>query len=834
MSPPRWKLILVILSLVLGGGNLVDGENFALVRTGFSQEVQKGPENKLDCYGDPLPPGAIARVGTIRFRHHDMIRSLSYSSNSKLLASGSMDGTARIWEAATGKLIRQLGAPLAPSPEPPEMNCVAFSSDGKTIATGGWSGVVRFWDVETGKEIVRLRKDLHSGIQTLRWCSDKGIAAAGGGRYGIHVWGEQVLNTKGEGQTLTISGDATRIAFARDQDDIVVWDLTNNKPVVTIERDPDKDDKHRPPGLALSADGKTLAALRWRGIVLYDAATGKEIRRLANGAYCVAFSPDGKSLAGGYPDITLWEVATGKELRTFSVPDGSVRWLVFAPDGKSLAWSSGNRVLHRLDLSTGKESPLFEAPPSAPSTFFTPDGRGLITLWGVTRRAYWSLPAAKKEKEVLHRALGRLEKAALSLDGERIAWSNGLGPRGLYDLYAAKLGAKDPDFWQASKVPFQASKVPFAGFFLGNNYLVAAAGEEIIQWDLDKKVVLNRFKQKGPIEALVPSANRRIFAALDRKGWIGVWQIGVPDALTLFQPSEGAKIAGLGLSTSGRYVSFVEDGRTYRIWDTFRQRGIFEKNLLGGYSIAPSADGKLLAIVYRDGALGLWEVATGKEICRVPGHDTWASPTFSVDGKLLATTGRDTAVLVWDVASLAGSGAANPLAKKDLNRLWNDLGGDPKIAYKALFTMAAAKETLGFLASRLQPEARADLKRLGELAANMDANDPAISAKAVKDLIHMGSSIEVYLRRMLSEPVSQRKRDNLLLVLTGFEKEFSSADYLRKMRTIQLVEQIGSNEALQLLKQLTAGESLGPLTEDARAAIDRIQWVKQQRKVGAP
>src|SRR5437868_4043951 len=123
------------------------------------QAAEKGRSPRLDLYGDPLPPGALTRLSTVRLRHDHIVQALAFSPDGKTLASGGFDYTVRLWNLSSRQEIRRLGQIHARSGAyngARLVHAVAYSPDGKKLAAALDDNSVHVWEAETGKELFKL------------------------------------------------------------------------------------------------------------------------------------------------------------------------------------------------------------------------------------------------------------------------------------------------------------------------------------------------------------------------------------------------------------------------------------------------------------------------------------------------------------------------------------------------------------------------------------------------------------------------------------------------------------------------------------------------------
>lgn len=127
----------------------------ALLANLSAAHAENAKKPRTDLHGDPLPPGTVARLGTIRFRHAGQVTSVASSRDGRLLATGGYDEAIRVWQASSGKALFRFALQRSHAPWP---DSVAFSPDGALLAgSKSGEGSIHLWDTASGKERTKLK-----------------------------------------------------------------------------------------------------------------------------------------------------------------------------------------------------------------------------------------------------------------------------------------------------------------------------------------------------------------------------------------------------------------------------------------------------------------------------------------------------------------------------------------------------------------------------------------------------------------------------------------------------------------------------------------------------
>ena len=276
------------------------------------------------------------------------------------------------------------------------VNSVAFSPDGSTLASGSWDGTIRLWNAVTGEHKTTLEG--YWGVLFVAFSPD-GSTLASGSDDTIRLWnavtGEHKTTLEGhEGDvnSVAFSPDGSTLASGSSDRTIRLWNAVTGEYKTTLE------------GywgvlfVAFSPDGSTLASGSDDTIRLWNAVTG-EYKTTLEGhegdVNSVAFSPDGSTLASGSSDrtIRLWNAVTGEHKTILEGHEGDVNSVAFSPDGSTLASGSSDRTIRLWNAVTGEYKTILEGHWwDVNSVAFSPDGSTLASGSSDTIRL-WEIPS---------------------------------------------------------------------------------------------------------------------------------------------------------------------------------------------------------------------------------------------------------------------------------------------------------------------------------------------------------------------------------------------------------------------------------------------------------
>ena len=198
---------------------------------------------------------------------------------------------------------------------------------------------------------------------------------------------------------------------------------------------------------------------------------------------------------------------------------------------------------------------------------------------------------------------------------------------------------------------------------------------------------------------------------------------------------------------------------------------------------------------------------------------------FSVDGKMLISAAYDTTLLFWDLSRdrQALRLDPRPRSSQEPETLWSSLAdSDASRAYQAITALRETPaQTVPFLQRHLHPARTPDSRQIARLMNDLDSPDFEVCQKATAELKRLGDLAEPALRGKLLHPLSLEARQRIEQLLE--QVTVAGPEGLRVLRAIEVLEQIGTPEARQLLKTLAEGAPESLLTRGAAASWRRLR-----------
>jgi WD40 repeat protein len=777
---------------------------------------------------------------------------IAVSPDGRYLAA-SAGSTIQVWQVDSGK---QLHALKLPAPDAgrigfgSQVRSLAFSSDGKKLLAGLAGGPVAAWDLVSGKAEATKEAGQKTAPSGTTVVSPDGKYAA---------WCE--------------------INLMQQSTAIKVKDLTTGQEVANI-KGAAVDGRN----LTFTPDGKTLAWTQLAGIQLLEIGKDAEPRTLGKVEQrfrpiaSVNFAPDGQTVAlsTSQRTIELWDLKTGKLLREFGDPErdgGGPQFTIvgvgntnirmddvaFSKDGKTVAAALGGNFVRQFDLATGKEIVTAEPGHRLPvgNVQLSPDGTMLTTAAARDSVRLWDLAQAKEIKKIPLTA--QHGAVALSADGRRV--------------YVAKVGTIEIwDVMTGERVgEVKAGNILIAALAVSPNgktlAVRSAQGGAIQLWDTatGKKtgVLADQVPETGGIRRVMvglgqasgvataeivfspdgrfiagASANRHL-SLWDVSTGARLWETEVPAVdrfafaadgrmLALLNPDGTVSLVeactGQARGTLGQARPKVDDGMRATVFVPGGLPPTFNDARPNPHALAFSADGRYLATSHAEQSIHLWDLETGKQIDPLMGHQGGiAGLSFSADRKHLVSGSLDTTTMVWDLSrKLKPRPAADePL---DIKALAADFAGkDAAKAYDALSKLSRHPAPAVALARDLvKPVPAPDPLKLKQLLIDLNSSKFDARRQATADLEKMGDVILPALKEALKTESTLEGVQRLEMVLKKLSNPARGGGVVVELRTVELLELMGTSEARKLLESLAAGADGARLTQEARVSLERL------------
>jgi hypothetical protein len=222
----------------------------------------------------------------------------------------------------------------------------------------------------------------------------------------------------------------------------------------------------------------------------------------------------------------------------------------------------------------------------------------------------------------------------------------------------------------------------------------------------------------------------------------------------------------------------------------------------------------------------LWELASGRERGWVA--DGSRAVRFAPDGKSLLLGIKNNKVVVQKLAALAPPTRGGIAPATDPSTLWSDLiGTDATRAYRAVWQLAAAPErALPVLRDNVRPaRPPVDPAVIDRLIADLDSNSFSVRQKASEELEQLGRQTEPALRKVLGSRQSLELTKRVERLLNRLSERGLAPEAVRITRAVEALEHINTSEARGLLETLAAGLPGHVTTDEARAALTRMNQV---------
>jgi WD40 repeat protein/transcriptional regulator with XRE-family HTH domain len=590
------------------------------------------------------------------------------------IASIGEDGTAKIWDAASGQLLLTLvndSGELSSS--------VVFSPDGKILATS-WVTQVILWDAYSGNELftisggsVNPETGYILSVGHICFSPDGQFLAIANVEGMTKIWDvkarTEVLSINHSDLppiTVTYNSDGRLLAIGGDDGNVKILDAVSGDVIHTFHLG---GVIH---GVAFSPNDSRLAAASEDGSVkVWDSDSGQELLSLPrlSGLWSIAFLSNGRIVTAGQDGVArVWDADTGGEVLTLAGHRSTIVGVAGSPDGTRIATSGYDETVRVWDASPGHETLTILAHQGVVwDVQYSPDGKHLASVSVDGTAKLWDsesgqllLTLPKGDVQTDH-----FTGLAFSPDGTQIATG---GMDGLITLWDSRSG--DP----LMSLVGHTFYVPGLAFSPDGAKLASASWDGTAKvWDLSTGNEIVTFSGH-PLPVILTGITfspdgSRVYTGGD-DDFVRVWDAATGLELGKFS-GNGKDIYGIALNPQGDVLAMGNQDGEIILWDLNSGEKLHTMSGHTGLAlrIAFSRDGSQIASANFDRLAKVWNVDTGEEIASMYGNTSNVfGVSFSLDGQHLATAGADGTIRIYEIEL---SNLMN-LARSRINRSLTD------------------------------------------------------------------------------------------------------------------------------------------------------------------
>ena len=615
--------------------------------------------------------------------HDQKITTLSFSADSKMLATASEDGIVKVWSIPDGNPIKTFQEHKV------SVTSVSFSPDQKLLATASKDGIAKIWSISEGKEIKTLKVS-KDGVTFITFSPNGELLATASKDKKVKIWRRdgkfiKTLPEKFSGQDVLVSfsPDNETVATGGRYDTVKLWNLKAKQLKST-----DVDD-YGTVSMNFSEDGGTISLFKKDGKLKLWSTHDKPflIKSIENGCknrggYFVNNSLDSKLMILKLSEKTLYQTKIYEDncyVNNVFQHNDNINYASFSTDGKLLASVSEDRVIKIWDIDykrpsfkrTDKETIAnirfsFDGKTVALSSddntieLQNRDGTYINTISGDSS----ILTFSPDNKTLVTGSLDDILKLR-KLDGKQEITLKGISnssitsidfsPNG--QLVAAASTDNSVRLWNSingkllSLLSDNSEEVTSISFSPDSQILVTISDHSVKLYKRNGSLISTLKEQTEKVTSVKFSPDSKMIATISNDNLVKLYKYdGIPiNTLT----GHNSQIKSVEFSPdSSKLMSVSPKSGEIKLWDTTNGKILQSIDSYGTDSAKFNFDGNIIASINKDNTVKLWNLK-GEVLPTLKGHnDKITQVTFSPDGKKIATSSADGSIKFWDLKQL--------------------------------------------------------------------------------------------------------------------------------------------------------------------------------------